>query len=113
MSARVGESCPRVEASAGGTGTSRAGIVGTGPRAGNGRSRARRGHVQLEVRMAERRRGGDQRATRRDGSGGAGAGPMQATGPGEQRASGQQSGSKRPAVKTGAAKRAPKKGDKG
>ena len=66
-----------------------------------------------EVHMAERRRGGDERATRRDGPGGAGAGPMQATGPGEQRASGQQSGSKRPAVKTGAAKRAPKKGEKG
>jgi hypothetical protein len=60
--------------------------------------------------MAERRRGGDQRATRRDGPGGAGAGPnvRQA---GAKRASGQQSGSKRPAVRTGAAKRAPKKGE--
>ena len=63
--------------------------------------------------MAEQRRGGDARATRRDGPGGAGAGPRQATSPGEKRASGQQSGSKRPAVKTGAAKKAPKKGEKG
>lgn len=63
--------------------------------------------------MAERRRGGDQRATRRDGPGGAGAGPNVRLHAGAKRASGQQSGSKRPAVKTGAAKRAPKKGEPG
>ena len=61
--------------------------------------------------MAERRRGGDQRATRRDGPGGASAGPNVRLHPGEKRRSGQQSGSKRPATKTGAAKRAPKKGE--
>ena len=63
--------------------------------------------------MAEARRGGDERATRRDGPGGAGAGPNVARQAGAKRASGQQSGSKRPAVKTGAAKRAPKKGERG
>jgi hypothetical protein len=60
--------------------------------------------------MARSRRGGDARGTRRDGPGGAGAGPSQRPKAGRKRASGQQSGSTRPAVKTGAAKRAPKKG---
>ncbi|HKG93023.1 MAG TPA: hypothetical protein VKA84_14060 [Gemmatimonadaceae bacterium] len=63
--------------------------------------------------MAESRRGGDQRATRRDGPGGASAGPKVRVRAGAKRASGRQSGSKRPAVKTGAAKRAPKKGERG
>jgi len=66
-----------------------------------------------EANMAEQRRGGDERATRRDGPGGAGAGPVVPRQAGAKRASGQQSGSKRPAVKTGAAKRAPKKGEAG
>ena len=63
--------------------------------------------------MAERRRGGDERATRHDGPGGAGAGPVTPQHGRAKRASGQQSGSRRPAVKTGAAKRAPKKGEPG
>src|SRR5687768_9178907 len=66
-----------------------------------------------ESGMAARRRGGDQRATRRDGPGGAGAGPVVPRQAQAKRASGQQSGSKRPAVKTGAVKRAPKKGEPG
>jgi hypothetical protein len=63
------------------------------------------------IDMAERRRGGDKRATRREGPGGAGAGPNVRLHAGAKRASGQQSGSKRPAVRTGTAKRAPKKGE--
>ena len=63
--------------------------------------------------MAESRKRGDERATRREGPGGAGAGPTVPMQAGAKRASGQQSGSKRPAVKTGAAKRAPKKGERG
>ena len=63
--------------------------------------------------MAESRKRGDARATRRDGPGGASAGPNVPMQAGAKRASGQQSGSKRPAVKTGAAKRAPKKGERG
>ena len=61
--------------------------------------------------MARSRGQGDARgAPRRDGPGGAGAGPSRKPRAGAKRASGQQSDSKRPAVKTGAAKRAPKKG---
>jgi hypothetical protein len=67
----------------------------------------------MEVHMAERRKGGDQRATRRDGPGGASAGPVVPRQGSAKRASGQQSGSKRPAVKTGANKRAPKTGEPG
>ncbi|MFL5636307.1 MAG: hypothetical protein ACJ79F_06295 [Gemmatimonadaceae bacterium] len=63
--------------------------------------------------MAEQRKGGDQRATRRDGVGGASAGPSVRLHAGEKRASGQQTGSKRPAERTGVAKRAPKKGEPG
>jgi hypothetical protein len=61
--------------------------------------------------MARARGSGDKRGPRRDGPGGASMGPKIRTKPGEKRRSGQQSGSKRPAVRTGAAKRAPKKGD--
>ena len=60
--------------------------------------------------MARRARG-HERATRRDGPGGAGAGTKTTPKAGAKRASGQQSGSTRPAVKTGAAKKAPKKGE--
>lgn len=60
--------------------------------------------------MARARGRGDQRGTRRDGPAGAGAAPNRNVHRGRKRASGQQSGSNRPAVRTGAAKRAPKKG---
>ncbi len=61
--------------------------------------------------MARSRGSGDDRVVKRDGPSGAGTGPS-----GRQRArgksvTGQQSGSNRPAVRTGAAKKAPKKGD--
>jgi hypothetical protein len=61
--------------------------------------------------MAEARGSGDKRGARRDGPGGASMGPKMRTRLGEKRRSGQQSGSNRPAVRTGAAKRAPKRGD--
>jgi hypothetical protein len=61
--------------------------------------------------MAEARGSGDKRGARRDGPGGASMGPKTRTRPGEKRRSGQQSGSKRPAVRSGAAKLAPKRGD--
>ena len=61
--------------------------------------------------MARARGSGDERGVRRDGPGGASMGPKTPARSGEKRRSGQQSGSKRAAVRTGAAKRAPKKGD--
>ena len=61
--------------------------------------------------MARARGSGDQRGVKRDGPGGASTGPTARVRAGAKRKSGQQSGSRRPAVKTGAAKRAPKRGD--
>ena len=61
--------------------------------------------------MARARGSGDERGVRRDGPGGASMAASAATQTGQKRRSGQQSGSTRPAVKTGAAKRAPKRGD--
>ncbi len=61
--------------------------------------------------MARARGSGDDRGVRRDGPGGASVGTTRRRKSAAKRASGQQSGSKRPAVKTGAAKRAPKRGD--
>jgi hypothetical protein len=63
--------------------------------------------------MARARGRGDDHAPRRDGPAGAGAGASQGTRDPHGHATGQQSGSTRPAVKTGAAKKAPKKGEKG
>ncbi len=63
--------------------------------------------------MARSRGRGDEFDNPRDGAGKAGK-PMRADDAAPEHrghASGQQSGGKRPAVKTGAAKRAPKKGD--
>src|SRR5918999_1257543 len=57
-----------------------------------------------EASMARSKGSGDKRGVRRDGPGGAGA-PWEASASDEAR-SGQQSGSKRPRVKTGAAARA-------
>jgi hypothetical protein len=54
---------------------------------------------------------GDDRAVRRDGPAGAGSGPSEKTRTRGMGMTGQQSGSTRPAVKTGAAKKAPKKGE--
>ena len=61
--------------------------------------------------MARARGSGDERGVRRDGPGGASTGPSHPVREGEKRRSGQQSGSMRAAVSTGAAARAPKKGD--
>ena len=65
--------------------------------------------------MAQSRGSGDERHNAHDGVGRAGARVKvegaPAGSPGHT--AGQQSGGKRPAVKTGAAKKAPKKGEKG
>ena len=63
--------------------------------------------------MAQSRKRGDEFDNARDGVGKAGKSMRADHAAPEQRghASGQQSGGKRPAAKTGAAKRAPKKGD--
>lgn len=61
--------------------------------------------------MAKARGSGDKRGARRDGPGGASMGADYPVREGEKRRSGQQAGSRRPAVATGAAARAPKKGD--
>jgi hypothetical protein len=61
--------------------------------------------------MARSTGAGDTRAVRRDGPAGAGSGPSEKTRARGKGMTGQQSGSNRPAVKTGAAKRAPKKGE--
>jgi hypothetical protein len=63
--------------------------------------------------MARARGRGDDHAPRRDGPAGAGAAASLGARDPFDHARGQQSGSKRPAVKTGAAKKAPKKGEKG
>jgi hypothetical protein len=63
--------------------------------------------------MARARGKGDDHAPRRDGPAGAGAGASLGARAPHDHATGQQSGSTRPAVKTGAAKKAPKKGEKG
>jgi hypothetical protein len=61
--------------------------------------------------MARSTGSGDDRIVRRDGPAGAGSGPSEKTRARGMGMTGQQSGSTRPAVKTGAAKRAPKKGE--
>jgi hypothetical protein len=63
--------------------------------------------------MARAKGRGDERAPRRDGPGNVSAGASLGARDPHGHATGQQSGSTRPAVKTGAAKRAPKKGEKG
>jgi hypothetical protein len=65
--------------------------------------------------MAESHGKGDKWANPHDGVGRAGQRVIPPDAPPESRGhiGGQQSGSKRPAVKTGAAKKAPKKGEKG
>ena len=65
--------------------------------------------------MAESRGRGDERQNPHDGVGRAGARvKMEGAPPGSPgHVSGQQSGGKRPATKTGAAKKAPKKGERG
>jgi hypothetical protein len=84
----------------------------TGPVRGNSFCiHNRRFFANGDPRMARARGSGDARGARRDGPGGASMGTKTPTRPGEKRRSGQQSGSKRPAVRTGTAKRAPKKGD--
>ena len=83
------------------------------PRVNESGGSRRQSHPRMEVHMAKRRKGGDERATRRDAPGGASAGPVVPRRASAKRASGQQLGSKRPAVRTGAEKRAPKKGEAG
>ena len=62
--------------------------------------------------MARSRGGGDDRGkVQRDGPAGAGTGPSGAQRRQGKSVTGQQSGSNRPAVRTGTAKKAPKKGD--
>ena len=63
--------------------------------------------------MARARGRGDDHAPRRDGPGDVSAGTSLGAQDPHDHARGQQSGSKRPAAKTGAAKKAPKKGEKG
>jgi hypothetical protein len=65
--------------------------------------------------MAESRGRGDERQNPHDGVGRAGARVKMEGAPAGSpgHTSGQQSGGKRPAMKTGAAKQAPKKGEKG
>ncbi len=65
--------------------------------------------------MAQSRGKGDDRKNARDGVGRAGTRVRMEGAPAgsDGHVAGQQSGGKRPAVKTGAARRAPKKGEKG
>ena len=59
--------------------------------------------------MARAEGRGNERYVKRDGPAGAGTGPSKKTVARGKRMTGQQSGSTRPAVRTGTAKRAPKK----